>query len=110
MSIINSTAPSIWRAYKYEIGAGQTFIVDAPDLSSFKSTKYYIEMSTVSNTVALEMLAAQTVPGTVVDTVYGRIGNGISTQISFVVNGINANLVIKNNEASTISVKMVKLT
>lgn len=103
-------ALSIWVKITTNADASTSTIIDQVDVSQFSTLKYVIDVQdTVNNkTKSMEMIINNE-NGSLKESVFGRIGNGIDFSINTVNNSGTMELTITNNEAIGLSVSAAKL-
>jgi hypothetical protein len=111
MSIISSFSPSKWQTSTTVIAGGDTQDLDSIPLTSFSSTKYYIEMKSVPNNKfrSFELFGWRKSSSDVDDTVYARVGDQILSATSLLVLSGSVKLRIQNLESHSLTVKVTRL-
>lgn len=82
------------------VPAGQTVTVDSVTHATLKSIDYLVNIhkSDFTQTRTFKMLLSRD-GSDVKDSIYSRVGNGLSLQVVSSVVGLNATIAVTNNEA-----------
>lgn len=108
-TIIN-TGTSIWEEYNKALPPSVTTIVDTFTLASFKQCEYIVNFKdSASNKEKGLKLSVIKDDGSLKESIYAIAGSAISLAISTNINGLNYELKVTNNEASSVDMYFARL-
>lgn len=107
MPIINAALSNRWARKEVPVSAGSSEAIDTIPLSQYKTTKYFIEIGSISAHKSVEMLGARSGAG-VEDSVYAKIGDILDVGLSLDVVGPDVVLSATNNELFDVIVTLTK--
>jgi hypothetical protein len=103
----SGVSSSVWERKKKDIPASSTVAVDDVELTRFSGLRYVICVINGNETIMFDMSLIKKI-SSVKETIYGKIGSGISFAVNTsVLSGIMY-LNITNNEAVDIAVDLIK--
>jgi len=101
---------SQWKLIEDTISASSSKTIDTVVLSNFKSIKYIITvLSTAESKIVGEELLLVYNGSTLTDTVYGKVGLGISFDLDANIDGSNMEIDFTNNESFDVEAKLMRL-
>ena len=98
---------SLWESKKKDIAAGVTAIVDDLQLSVLKGATYIFCVTNANVSVMFNMNLINK-NNVISETIYGKIGLGISFSVSTSVSLGVVNVNLTNNETASISVELIR--
>lgn len=99
-----------WRKITVNALSSSATVIDTISVGTFNTAKYILNITnnTTNKTKSMEMLVSNE-NGTICDIVYSRIGEGIDMGVGAVNSAGNMQLIVNNNEANDINVKIGRL-
>lgn len=110
VTTINDPEHHPWRKITVSAPASSPTVVDSLNVGVFNTAEYTINITNgTTNKTRTMKLVVHNENGTISDTVYARIGEGMNISVGAVNNAGTMQLVVTNNEVNAIDVKVARL-